>query len=515
MRKINVFDTTLRDGEQSAGVSLNLEEKLEIARQLERLGVDIMEAGFPASSKGDFQSVQQIARTIKNSSITGLARAVQSDIDTAWEALKDSAEPRLHVFIASSPIHMQYKLNMTPDQVVERAVQSVRLAASKFPHVQFSAEDASRAELPFLARLVEEAIQAGATVINLPDTVGFTTPHEIGNMFAYMKEHVPSIDKVVLSTHNHNDLGMAVANSLAAIQNGAGQVECTVNGIGERAGNAALEEIAVALNIRKDYYKADTGLTLKEIKRTSSLVSKLANMPVPGNKAVVGANAFAHESGIHQDGMLKNKETYEIITPELVGVHESSMVLGKHSGRHAFKEKLTELGFAGDSAQFQQIFDAFKDLCDKKKEVTEDDLFALMTETMTDAIQESYELQTVQVNYGTNNIPTAAITMKLPSGEMAQEAATGSGSVEAIYNTLERVIEGPVSLEDYRIQSVNGGGDALAEVYVQVKYAGFESSGRGTAHDVLEASAKAYINAVNRTLIRKAYEQEQTNKVNI
>ncbi|MEY8751739.1 2-isopropylmalate synthase [Alkalicoccobacillus gibsonii] len=515
MRKINVFDTTLRDGEQSAGVSLNLEEKLEIARQLERLGVDIMEAGFPASSKGDFQSVQQIARTIKNSSITGLARAVQSDIDTAWEALKDSAEPRLHVFIASSPIHMQYKLNMTPDQLVERAVQSVKHAASKFPHVQFSAEDASRAELPFLARLVEETIQAGATVINLPDTVGFTTPHEIGKMFAYMKEHVPSIDKVVLSTHNHNDLGMAVANSLAAIQNGAGQVECTVNGIGERAGNAALEEIAVALNIRKDYYKADTGLTLKEIKRTSSLVSKLANMPVPGNKAVVGANAFAHESGIHQDGMLKNKETYEIITPELVGVHESSMVLGKHSGRHAFKEKLTELGFAGDATQFQQIFDAFKDLCDKKKEVTEDDLFALMTETMTDAIQESYELQTVQVNYGTNNIPTATVTMKLPSGEMAQEAATGSGSVEAIYNTLERIIEGPVSLEDYRIQSVNGGGDALAEVYVQVKYAGFESSGRGTAHDVLEASAKAYINAVNRTLIRKAYEQEQTNKVNI
>ncbi|TSB46272.1 2-isopropylmalate synthase [Alkalicoccobacillus porphyridii] len=515
MRKINVFDTTLRDGEQSAGVNLNASEKLEIAKQLERLGVDIMEAGFPASSKGDFQSVQQIARTIKNSSVTGLARAVESDINTAWEALKDSAEPRIHVFIATSPIHMQYKLNLTPDQVVEKAVQSVKLASSKFSQVQWSAEDASRAELPFLARIIEQVIQAGATVINLPDTVGFTTPHEIGHMFSYLKEHVPSIDKVIMSTHNHNDLGMAVSNSLAAIQNGAGQVECTVNGIGERAGNAALEEIAVALNIRKDYYQAETRLTLKEIKRTSSLVSKLANMPVPGNKAVVGANAFAHESGIHQDGMLKNKETYEIITPELVGVNESSMVLGKHSGRHAFKDKLDELGFDGDKTQFQQIFEAFKDLCDKKKEVTEDDLFSLMTETMTDAVQESYELQTLQVNYGTNNIPTATITMKLPSGEMIQEAATGSGSVEAIYNTLERMIEGPVSLQDYRIQSVSGGGDALAEVYVQINYDHYESSGRGTAHDVLEASAKAYINAVNRTLIRKAYGHEQKNKVNI
>ncbi|WP_017726687.1 2-isopropylmalate synthase, partial [Halalkalibacterium ligniniphilum] len=370
MRKINVFDTTLRDGEQSAGVNLNFEEKIEIAKQLERLGVDIIEAGFPASSKGDFNSVKAIADLIKGSSVTGLARSKQSDIDAAWEALKGGEEPRIHVFVATSPIHMEYKLKMTPDQVVETAVASVKYAASKFHHVQWSAEDASRSDFAFLAQIIEEVIQAGATVINLPDTVGYTTPQEIKNMFLYLKEHVPSIDKAILSTHNHDDLGMAVANSLAAIQAGANQVECTINGIGERAGNAALEEIAVALNIRKDHYQADTGLTLKEIKRTSSLVSKLTGMVVPNNKAVVGQNAFAHESGIHQDGVLKNKETYEIITPELVGVSSNSMVLGKHSGRHAFKEKLKELGFTGTEDQLNRIFKSFKDLADKKKEIT-------------------------------------------------------------------------------------------------------------------------------------------------
>ncbi|WP_100405031.1 2-isopropylmalate synthase [Bacillus solitudinis] len=515
MRKINVFDTTLRDGEQSAGVNLNFEEKMEIAKQLERLGVDIMEAGFPASSKGDFNSVKAIADTIKNCSVTGLARSVHSDIDTAWEALKGSAEPRIHVFIATSPIHMEYKLRMTSNEVVEAAVAAVKRSAAKFPQVQWSAEDASRTELPFLARIIEAVIDAGATVINLPDTVGFTTPHEIGNMFRYVTEHVPNIHKAILSTHNHDDLGMAVANSLAAIQNGAGQVECTMNGIGERAGNAALEEIAVALTIRNDYYKADTGLTLKEIKRTSSLVSKLTGMVVPNNKAVVGLNAFAHESGIHQDGVLKNKETYEIITPELVGVSSNRMVLGKHSGRHAFKDKLVELGFAGNDEQLERIFKAFKDLADKKKDITEDDLFALMTEaTLGDAVSY-YELESLQVNYGTNNIPTATVTMKIPSQEIIQEAATGSGSVEAIYNTLERIVDAPIVLEDYRIQSISAGRDALAEVFVKVKYDGIESTGRGTAHDVLEASAKAYINAVNRTINRKKYNIERTKHVNI
>lgn len=515
MRKINVFDTTLRDGEQSAGVNLNFQEKLEIAKQLERLGVDIIEAGFPASSQGDFSSVQAIAQTVKGSSVTGLARSLERDIETTWEALKDSAEPRIHVFLATSPIHMKYKLKMTPDEVVENAVAAVKLASSKFPQVQWSAEDASRTELPFLARIIKEVIDAGATVINLPDTVGYTTPYEIGQMFKYVSENVSNIHKAILSTHNHDDLGMAVANSLAAIQNGAGQVECTINGIGERAGNAALEEIAVALNIRQDHYQADTGIVLKEIKRTSALVSKLTGMVVPSNKAVVGNNAFAHESGIHQDGVLKNKETYEIITPELVGVSSNRMVLGKHSGRHAFKDKLKELGFNGTDEELQKIFVAFKDLADKKKEITEEDLFALMTEATVGTAIAHYELETLQVNYGTTNIPTATITMKLPSGEVVQEAATGSGSVEAIYNTLERVIDGPVLLTDYRIQSISGGRDALAEVYVNVKYDGVESSGRGTAHDVLEASAKAYINAINRTINRQQYNQKLIKSVNV
>ncbi len=430
-------------------------------------------------------------------------------------SLKNSAEPRIHVFLATSPIHMQYKLRMTPEQVIETAVASVKRAAAKFPQVQWSAEDASRSEFAFLAKIIEAVIDAGATVINLPDTVGYTTAQEIGQMFSYVRENVPNIDRAILSTHCHDDLGMAVSNSLAAIQHGAGQVECTVNGIGERAGNASLEEIAVALNIRQDFYQADTRLTLKEIKRTSSLVSKLTGMIVPSNKAVVGANAFAHESGIHQDGVLKNKQTYEIITPELVGVSSNRMVLGKHSGRHAFKEKLENLGFTGDNEQLQSIFTAFKELTDKKKDVTEDDLFALMAESTSESTVSHYELESLQVNYGTQNIPTATITMKVPSEEIVQEAATGTGSVEAIYNTLERIIASPVTLEDYRIQSVNGGRDALAEVFVKVQYDGEETTGRATAADVLEASAKAYLNAVNRTITRKQFNQERTEQVNI
>ena len=336
MRTINIFDTTLRDGEQSAGVNLNLSEKLEIAKQLERLNVDIIEAGFPAASKGDFISVREIATLIRNCSVTGLARSVMSDIDAAWEALREGEDPRLHVFLATSPIHRQYKLKQSKEEVIETAVSAVKYAAGKFPLIQWSAEDACRTELPFLARIVEEVIQAGARVINIPDTVGYISPGEYGKVFQYLRENVPSIDKVILSAHCHDDLGMAIANSLAAIENGAGQIEGTINGIGERAGNAALEELAVALHIRQDHYQAGTRLKLEEISRTSSLVSKLTGMAVPANKAIVGRNAFAHESGIHQDGVLKEKTTYEIISPELVGFHANSMVLGKHSGRHDF-----------------------------------------------------------------------------------------------------------------------------------------------------------------------------------
>lgn len=367
MRKINFFDTTLRDGEQSPGVNLNTQEKLAIAKQLERLGADIIEAGFPASSRGDFLAVQEIARTIKICSVTGLARCVKGDIDAAWEALKDGAQPRIHVFIATSDIHLKHKLKMTREQVIERAVEMVRYAKERFPIVQWSAEDACRTELPFLAEIVEKVIDAGASVINLPDTVGYLAPAEYGNIFRYMKENVPNIHKAKLSAHCHDDLGMAVANSLAAIENGADQIECAVNGIGERAGNAALEEIAVALHTRKDFYQVETGITLNEIKRTSDLVSKLTGMAVPRNKAVVGDNAFAHESGIHQDGFLKEKSTYEIISPELVGVTADALVLGKHSGRHAFKDRLTALGFQFDSEEINKFFTMFKELTEKKK----------------------------------------------------------------------------------------------------------------------------------------------------
>jgi 2-isopropylmalate synthase len=510
VRKIDVFDTTLRDGEQSAGVNLNTLEKVEVAKQLERLGVDIIEAGFPAASRGDLQAVKMIADTIKGSSVTGLARANEKDIDAAWEALKGSSEPRLHVFLATSPIHMTYKLKMTTDQVLDTAVAAVTYAKKKFTHVQWSAEDACRSDKQFLVKIITEVINAGATVINLPDTVGYRAPEEYGSLFRYIRENVPNIEGVKLSAHTHDDLGLATANSLAAIENGADQIEGTINAIGERAGNAGLEEIAVALHIREDFYGASTRLKLDEIKRTSNLVSKLTGMIIPGNKAVVGNNAFAHESGIHQDGVLKEKTTYEIITPELIGVKTNRLVLGKHSGRHAFKNKAVEMGFELNDQKLNEGFKAFKDLADKKKEVTDEDIFAILTDKQTEAQDvKTYELKSLQVQYGMDNIPTATIAVVKPDGEYKQEAATGSGSVEAIYNTIEKLVEDSVVLLDYKINSVGGGRDALAEVFVQVKYNETVSSGRGTAQDVLEASARAYLNAVNRVLGVKSKERKE------
>ncbi|UII55082.1 2-isopropylmalate synthase [Cytobacillus spongiae] len=508
MQKIKIFDTTLRDGEQSAGVNLNFSEKLEIARQLDRLQVDIIEAGFPAASKGDFSSVQHIANSIKNCSVTGLSRSVISDIDSAWEALKGGIEPRLHLFIATSPIHRKYKLKQSKEQVIETAVNSVKYAASKFPIIQWSAEDACRTELPYLAEIVEEVIQAGASVINIPDTVGYITPKEYGEIFQYLNNHVPSINKVSLSAHCHDDLGLAISNSLVAIENGATQVEGTINGIGERAGNAALEELAVALHIRQDYYHAYTSLQLNEISRTSSLVSKLTGMVVPANKAIVGRNAFAHESGIHQDGVLKEKSTYEIISPELVGFHSNSMVLGKHSGRHAFKNRLSELGLSIDDKEIQSLFSVFKDLADRKKEMTDEDLVAIVLEEQMSKETRFYELIHLQVQYGTNQVPTATVTLSGSQNEVIQEASTGGGSIEALYNTLEKCVNGEVNLLDYRIQSVGAGRDALAQVYVKLKYCEVETSGRGLAQDVLEASARAYLNAINREIyMRKLTKQ--------
>jgi 2-isopropylmalate synthase len=510
VQKINIFDTTLRDGEQSAGVNLNLSEKLEIARQLERVNVDIIEAGFPAASKGDFLSVQKIAQAIKGCSVTGLARAVKGDIDAAWESLKDGAQPRLHTFIATSPIHREYKLKQTKEQVIETAVETVKYAAKKFPIIQWSAEDASRTELPYLAEIVEAVIQAGANVINLPDTVGYGTPLEYGSMFKYIKENVPSIHKVSLSTHCHDDLGMAIANSLAAVENGATQVEGTFNGIGERAGNAALEEIIMALYIRKDFYQANTRIVLNEIYRTSTLISKLTGMPVPANKAVVGRNAFAHESGIHQDGVLKEKTTYEIISPELVGVKSNSLVLGKHSGRHAFKIRLQELGLNVPEEEIKDLFVIFKELADRKKEMTDDDLVAIVLDhTLSKDQQDFYQLTSVQIQNGSDGVHTATVKLSGRNNEMIEQSANGAGSVEALYNTLEVCVKEEVHLLDYRIQSVGAGRDALAQVFVKLNYAGKESSGRGLAQDVIEASAKAYLNAINRVIYLEEQAQPQ------
>ncbi|UFU00829.1 2-isopropylmalate synthase [Radiobacillus kanasensis] len=499
MTQIKIFDTTLRDGEQSPGVNLNQLEKIEIAKQLERFGVDIMEAGFPASSKGDFEAVRKIAQTVKNSSVTGLARAVKSDIDIAWDALKDAAEPRLHVFIATSPIHMTYKLKKTPDEVIQTAVDTVKYARQRFPKVQWSAEDASRSDYDFLVRIIEEVIDAGASVVNLPDTVGYTTPEEYGRLFRYVKENVRNIDQVSLSAHCHDDLGMAVANSLAAAENGATQIEGTINGIGERAGNAALEEFAVALNIRHDKYPFHTNLVLKEIKRTSDLVSRFTGMIVPANKAVVGRNAFAHESGIHQDGVLKNASTYEIITPELVGITSNNLVLGKHSGRHAFKDKIKSLGYELQEDKLMEAFQAFKLLTDHKKEVTDDDLFTILTDIQTDVKNvKKYKLEAFQVQYGSSNLPTATVALTTPEDARVETAGTGNGSVEALYNTIEALVKEEIHLTDYNLNSIGRGRDALAEVHVKMTVNDVAVSGRGSAQDVLEASAQAFINAINR-----------------
>ncbi len=509
MRKIDIFDTTLRDGEQSAGINLNTQEKLEIAKQLEKFGMTIIEAGFPASSPGDFDAVNRIAKTVKNSIVTGLARSVQRDIDISWDALKDGVEPHLHVFLATSPIHMQYKLKMDPETVIEKAVEAVKYAKKFFPLVQFSAEDASRSDLDFLTRIVGEVIEAGATTVNLPDTVGYATPQEYGAMFRYIKENAKGADRIKLSCHCHDDLGLAVANSIAAVENGAEQVEGTINGIGERAGNAALEEIAVAMHIRGDFYQTETGIHLKETKKLSQMVSRLTGVVIQPNKAVVGRNAFAHESGIHQDGMLKNRETYEIITPELIGAKDEPLALGKHSGRHAFKDRAVSMGFELNDEQLNAAFAKFKDLADRKKEITEDDLFVLFTNQQTKNTDlPMYQLQQTRVEYKDNK-PVATITAQTPEGETVTVESSGGGSVEAIFNTLEKLVDGEVHILDYRVTSVGKGRDALGEAVINLSVDDEKVTGRDVAQDVLQASAKAYINAINRRIMRKHMKRQQ------
>lgn len=504
MRKIDIFDTTLRDGEQSAGINLNTAEKIEIAKQLERLGVTIIEAGFPASSPGDFDAVHRIAETVKNSVVTGLARCIKKDIDTTWEAIKGAQQPHIHIFLATSPIHMEYKLKKSPEQVIEQAVEAVKYAKKYFPLVQWSAEDAFRSDREFLVRIMNEVVTAGATTINVPDTVGYASPYEYGALFKYLLENVKGADKVKFSAHCHDDLGMATANTLAAIENGAAQVEGTINGIGERAGNVALEEIAVALHIRKDYYQVGTGIQLQEIKRTSQLVSKLTNVVIQPNKAIVGRNAFAHESGIHQDGVLKNPETYEIISPALIGEGEIPLVLGKHSGRAAFRDRAETLGFDLSDEKLNKAFVEFKKLADRKKEITEEDLLTLLTEQQIQLEDVPlFELKMVQVQYGTENIPTATAIVLTPEGLEKTVVATGAGSVEAIFNTLEQLVPNAVHVIDYRVTSVGKGRDALGEAVVNIRYDHVSTTGRNSSQDVLEASAKAYLNAINRHLIKE------------
>jgi len=502
MRKIEIFDTTLRDGEQSPGVNLTTDEKIEIALQLERLGVTKMEVGFAAASPGEIKAIQEVSKRIKNTSVVSLSRSLESDIDKSREALKYAENPCIHVFLATSPIHRKHKLQMTKEQVVEQAVAAVTYAKKYFTEIEFSCEDAARSEIDYLAQVVEAVIKAGAKVINLPDTVGYMTPVEYGNIFRQLRERVPGIENVKLSSHCHNDLGMAVANSLAAIEAGATQIECTINGIGERAGNAALEEVALALETRKDVYQAVTDIKLDEIARTSRLVSRLTGMFVPGNKAIVGANAFAHESGIHQDGVLKEITTYEIIRPESVGFKSNKLVMGKHSGRHAFKDKLMELGYDLEKEQIDKAFVKFKELCDKKKEVTDEDIAALIDSKMMD-VPETYVLESLQLSYGNLSVPTASVRLVQANGDLIEEAAVGNGSVDSIYKAIDRVTGEEVSLDDYKIVSVTHGKDALGEVFVRLSQNGNSVQGRGVSTDILEASAKAYIQAINKLIAKR------------
>lgn len=508
MKKIHFFDTTLRDGEQTPGVNFNESDKIQIAKQLELWGVDAIEAGFPRTSQGDFDAVQAIARAVKNMTVVGLARCNEEDINVCHEALKEAKHPQIHVFLATSPIHRESKLKMTKEEVLASIKHHVSYAREKFEKVQFSPEDATRTEWDFLAAAVNTAIEAGASIINIPDTVGYITPEEYGELFKYLQNNVPKFNETMFSCHCHDDLGLATANSMAAILNGATRVEGTVNGIGERAGNVALEEVAVGLHIRKDYYAGfECGIILKETKRTSDLVAHLAGMPVPRNKAVIGGNAYAHESGIHQDGVLKNAETYEIITPQLVGVDRNSLPLGKLSGRHAFTERVDELGYQLTKEELNEAFKKFKDLADKKKVVTSDDIISIIL-GYADESESRYILENLQLMTVTNGIPSAIVQIREREKEDAEvetSQAMGNGPIEAIFNAIDNIIPGEAKLKEYRLEAVTEGIDAQAEVHVVVETEnGITHNGNGVDYDVITASAKAYIQASGR-----AYEQSQ------
>ncbi|NOR81307.1 MAG: 2-isopropylmalate synthase [Methyloprofundus sp.] len=496
--KLIIFDTTLRDGEQSPGASMTRDEKVRIARALERLKVDVIEAGFPAASDGDFAAVQAVAEAVKESTVCALARALDRDIDRAGEALRHAESSRIHTFIATSPIHMQMKLKMSPEQVIDYAVKAVKRARKYTDNVEFSPEDAGRSEEDFLCRILEAVIDAGATTLNIPDTVGYSIPADFGAMIASLRQRIPNADKAIFSVHCHNDLGLAVANSLSAVMNGARQVECTINGLGERAGNASLEEVVMAIKTRHDVFDCDTRLDTREIVTCSKLVSSITGFPVQPNKAIVGANAFAHESGIHQDGVLKNRETYEIMRAEDVGWSANRMVLGKHSGRNAFKSRMTELGFEFSSeSELNDAFYRFKQLADKKHEIFDEDLQALITEVNTDSEEEHYKLIALKVCSETGETPSAIVTVKIGKQEFNADSE-GSGAVDASLKAIDSIVNSGVSLELYSVNSITNGTDAQGEVTVRLEKGGRVVNGLGADTDIVIASAKAYINALNK-----------------
>ncbi|MFH1361392.1 MAG: 2-isopropylmalate synthase [bacterium] len=499
-RKIKIFDTTLRDGEQCPGASLNPEEKLEIARQLAKLNVDVIEAGFAIASQGDFDAIKTIAETIKGPQICSLARAKKQDIDRAWEAVKPCARPRIHVFLATSPIHMEKKLNMKPEEVLRLAVEMVKYAKSLCPDIEFSPEDAGRSEREFLYQVVGAVIDAGAQTVNIPDTVGYTTPWEFGKLIEDIIKNVPQIKakNATISVHVHNDLGLAVANSLAAVLAGANQVECTINGIGERAGNASLEEIVMAIKTRKDILACDTDINTKEIYKASRLVSNLTGMLVQPNKAIVGANAFAHEAGIHQHGVLKARETYEIMRPQDIGLTESKIVMGKHSGRHALQKKISDMGYEIDKDSLEKAYQRFLKLADKKKDISERDLEIIVAEEVYVAPEE-FQIENIAIKSGTKTKPEAMVVLK-HKGKKIKKVAKGSGPVDAVYSAIEQLTKVKASLVDYSIQAITGGTDALGEVTVRIKDKKQIYVGHGADTDIIIASAKAYLAAINRLI---------------
>jgi len=499
VRQVKIFDTTLRDGEQSPGCSMNRAEKLEMAQALVDLGVDIIEAGFPIASPDDFEAVREIASTIRGSTICGLARCNDADIDRAWEALKGAKQARIHVFLATSAIHREFKLKMTREEIVARAVAGVKRAAGYCDDIEFSPEDAARTEADFLCQVVEAAIAAGATTVNIPDTVGYATPSHMAGVIRNLKNRVPNIDRATISIHCHNDLGLAVANSLAAVEAGAGQIECTMNGIGERAGNCSLEEVVMALRTRFDYYQLTTGINTKRLVPTSRLLSNITGMQVQRNKAIVGRNAFAHEAGIHQDGMLKERSTYEIMRPEDVGLAKTDLVLGKHSGRAALGDRAKALGYQLTGEQLQQVFDQFKRLCDKKKEVYDADIAALIEQELHGLPEvEIWSLVGYKLNAHTGATPTVSLTLRRGAQEVTKEVAAGDGPFDALFLAVEQITGIEVKCRDFSIHSVTVGKDAQGEVTVEVEHGGQVYRGRGVSTDSVEASAIAFLNAVNR-----------------